>query len=49
MRERFHQTLPWLVLALLLSATRWGWQDARSDNERVRRRLAGVGRPSVTT
>jgi signal transduction histidine kinase len=38
MRERFHQTLPWLVLALLLSATWWGWQDARSDNERVRRR-----------
>jgi signal transduction histidine kinase len=38
MRARFHQTLPWLVLALLLSATWWGWQDARSENERVRRR-----------
>jgi signal transduction histidine kinase len=41
MRERFHQTLPWLVLALLLSATWWGWQDARSDNERVRSRQFG--------
>jgi signal transduction histidine kinase len=29
--------LPWLVLALLLSATWWGWQDARTENERVRR------------
>jgi signal transduction histidine kinase len=38
MRARFHQTLPWLVLALLLSATWWGWQDACSENERVRRR-----------